>query len=126
MSKHRFRIPSTLPESKEDLLSLKIRTEDEIASIKLQLSEAREDASQGNPTDKVWLAKASRALIHYGRISQHIQSKLGQIKSAEKQSNIAGSLTTEKHFVDVARERLIGELFVEIMEEAKYRAGANS
>lgn len=119
-TKHRFRIPSTLPESKEDLLSLKIRTEDEIASVKLQLSQARESPST---IDREWEARATRALIHYGRISQHIQSRLGQIKSAEKQKNVASSSTTERHFLDVAKERLLSDLFNEILDEAKYRAG---
>ncbi len=77
---------SSLPDTKEELLALRLEIQEQLDSIKGQVTEAkREFASGGVTSDRDWLNRAESALRHKGRTMQAIQAKLTTIKGAEVQ-----------------------------------------
>jgi len=114
MTRRHFRVPSLsrLPTSRDALLALKVEVDASIAQIDEQLRSAR---SASVEPDADWYARARRARRIYGLCSQRIQAALTRIKQEK-------SRAVEGHFVDVARERLLEEFFIEILEEANRRA----
>lgn len=118
------KLPTKLPASKDELLALKLKVDEDIASISLQIAEAKaRAATTGDYSDRSWFLKANHAQRYYGQYSQRIQIELSRVKKEEKEKNIATNQTFERCFIEVARERLLDDFFSEIVEEAKYRAG---
>lgn len=100
-----------------DLIQLKNIIDDEIASIKEQLDEAKtEQLVTGTYADPGWWRKANSALRMKGRFVQKIQRQIGLAKQDEHQQS---SVTFERHFISVAREVLDKETYSAIIEKAQ-------
>jgi len=103
--------------SRDELLDLKLRFETEIVSIRTQISRAKAEArSKKVFTAPEWWYKAHQALRIKGRQCQQVQLELSRARARRITS-------LEKAFLEAARERLDPELFSNLIEAAKQRAG---
>lgn len=102
--------------SREELLRTKQLLETEITSIRTQLARARADSRErGRFANVLWWCKIHQALRIKGRQCQQIQLELGRMRAAHQHS-------VERHFLDIARERMDPLNFKVFLETAKQRA----
>lgn len=106
--------------TKAELLDKKAHVDAAAATARSEVSEAKRRAV----ADGVFLRpEAMRELEDRahgaGRLSQRIQTELGERNRREKAANIAAEATVERWFVNICRTRLHPELFNDLMAEAK-------
>jgi hypothetical protein len=101
--------------TREELVDLREHLEDEIRTITHNLGVSRRKArTEGVYADPDWFNRAEKALMWKRRQTIMVAKALRTAKSEKEKS-------TDYHFVAVARERLPGDLFQELMNEAHDR-----
>lgn len=102
-----LKLPDLSTASSEELAETKLRFEDEIFKINLQIDAAKERGS----VDRGWLRKAESARRMYGRDCQRIQIEQGRRKKSH-------TISFERRFIEAARRRLNEEVYKSLMDEA--------
>ena len=105
---------------RRELLDLKSDVDESMSLIKVQLLEAKSmAASEGIYADPDWYKRASIALSARRRVSQNIQTELGERKTERNKSY---TQSFEQHFIDAARDLLHKETLRTLFNEAQERA----
>ena len=99
--------------SKEELIDLKLKVDNEILYVKNQIEDAKAKLiTDGEYSDPKWYSKINGARRFLGIASQKIQAEMAKRKQKNQKDFHCA-------FVDVAKRRLSPELFNEIVEETK-------
>ncbi len=110
--------------TRDELLSCKASIEDEMASIRAQLEEARAHRVRTNQfADPDWYRRATAALRLKGRQCVRVQNRLSEMREAQKRSNISKQPTEHECFIRAARRLLSEEMYDRIWRDARRDAG---
>jgi len=98
-----------------ELLDLKEETDLAIASIKIQIEDAKAKAGDGEYSNRDWWRRVNNARRIKGLQSQQIQHALRRLRQ-EKKANTQRDLSIR--FMDIARRDLDPERFHQILNKA--------
>jgi len=98
-----------------ELLDLKEETDLALASIKIQIEDAKARAAEGSYSNRDWWRRVNNARRIKGLQSQQIQRALGKLRREKKAKNQAD---LSIRFMDIARRDLPPELFHQILNKA--------
>ena len=105
----------------EELHRMRVELDADLASVKMQLAEARRDNAVTRAFDNPeWFTRATRAERVMGAKHQQI---LAEISKRKRQQTLRSAEVFEAAFVKVARETLDPSVFADLIEETKLRLG---
>lgn len=107
--------------SLEDLHRMRVELDADLASVKMQLSEARRDNAVTLAFDNPeWFNRATRAERVMGAKHQQVLAEISKRKRLQTRRNAE---VFEAAFIQVARETLDQEVFSSLVEATQLRLG---